>query len=306
MSHEPPDPFEESRKQLLVERDDLIAALRIDLEQAAKVAEQLRADLAIAEHARDTYDLDTQRLRKIEVELRTLLVTRVEAARLTEANRELAATECLLTATQAEWHADVERAMERIKELEATLTTISGIRDSLVGFQQFNWSEHACPLVAALDAAGFVGVGHKIAAPNCNTLVNAKLKSDFERDAAKAAHGQAIEAGLILQEQRDAAVSERDAAEAVQQTQEDRCRELISEADARAAAAVSEAKALTEKLELRGKAIRALCETADFPERFMARTAPGAAQRNLRLVIDEAKTTWPELFRNDEENANAK
>jgi hypothetical protein len=59
----------------------------------------------------------------------------------------------------------------RIAELESTLETISAIRDSIVGGQTINWSEHIYPLVAALDAAGFPGAGYEISRKNLGTLL---------------------------------------------------------------------------------------------------------------------------------------
>ena len=72
---------------------------------------------------------------------------------------------------------DDQRA--RIAALEATLTRISAIRDSIVGMQGFNFSEHAYPLVAALDEAGFKGAGYECAKANLGTLIE-------QREAAEA------------------------------------------------------------------------------------------------------------------------
>lgn len=62
-------------------------------------------------------------------------------------------------------------AADRIEALEATLTKISAIRDSIVGMQGFNFSEHAYPLVAALNEAGFPGAGYEISRKNLGTLI---------------------------------------------------------------------------------------------------------------------------------------
>ncbi len=66
--------------------------------------------------------------------------------------------------------------VDEITRLRAALEKISAIRDSIVGTQSFNWSEHAYPLVAALNAAGFEGVGYKIASANLGTLIE-QIKS---------------------------------------------------------------------------------------------------------------------------------
>ena len=57
------------------------------------------------------------------------------------------------------------------------LAKISEIRDSIVGQQGFNFSEHAYPLVAVLNAAGFKGAGYEISRRNLGTLID-------QRDAA--------------------------------------------------------------------------------------------------------------------------
>jgi hypothetical protein len=66
----------------------------------------------------------------------------------------------------------------RVAELEQSLTKISDIRDSIVGTQNINWSEHIYPLVATLDGAGFSGKGYEIARKNIGTLLdrNANLE----------------------------------------------------------------------------------------------------------------------------------
>lgn len=78
----------------------------------------------------------------------------------------------------------LDRALEytfaEIGALTEALTKISAIRDSMVGMQGFNFSEHGYPLVAALDGAGFKGAGYQIARENLGTLID-------QRDAAEAA-----------------------------------------------------------------------------------------------------------------------
>jgi len=45
-----------------------------------------------------------------------------------------------------------------LAKLKLTLHKINDIRNSIIGFQALNWSEHAYPLVAALNAAGIQGM----------------------------------------------------------------------------------------------------------------------------------------------------
>ncbi|HEY0800687.1 MAG TPA: hypothetical protein VGD54_07575, partial [Steroidobacteraceae bacterium] len=63
-------------------------------------------------------------------------------------------------------------------KLRDALTKINEIRNSIIGVQGFNFSEHAYPLVAILDAAGFKGLPYPEAKANLGTLLerNAKLK----------------------------------------------------------------------------------------------------------------------------------
>lgn len=60
----------------------------------------------------------------------------------------------------------------RAEVLEAALTKINSIRDSIIGFQNVGWSEHIYPLVAALGEAGFEGVGYDEARKNVRTLLD--------------------------------------------------------------------------------------------------------------------------------------
>ena len=65
---------------------------------------------------------------------------------------------------------NAEDVVELAELYQKTLQKISDIRDSMIGLQQLNWSEHIYPLVAALDEAGFKGAGYKIARENAGTM----------------------------------------------------------------------------------------------------------------------------------------
>lgn len=87
---------------------------------------------------------------------------------------------------------DVARAVDRemalrarVAELEAFGRKVSAIRDSIVGAQSFNWSEHAYPLVAALGEAGFEGVGYQIARENLGTLIDRAERAEAQVAAAR-------------------------------------------------------------------------------------------------------------------------
>ncbi|KOR22967.1 hypothetical protein [Burkholderia cenocepacia] len=47
---------------------------------------------------------------------------------------------------------------DEVAMLRNALTSINGIRNSIIGLHTLNWSEHVYPLVAALDSAGFEGM----------------------------------------------------------------------------------------------------------------------------------------------------
>jgi len=58
-----------------------------------------------------------------------------------------------------------------LNSMKTALSKISDIRDSIVGQQGFNFSEHAYPLVAVLGSVGFPGKGYEIARENLGTLI---------------------------------------------------------------------------------------------------------------------------------------
>lgn len=59
----------------------------------------------------------------------------------------------------------------RAAELEAVLSTINDIRNSIIGFQTVNFSEHVYPLVAALKRAGIEGTGYPQAREQFGTML---------------------------------------------------------------------------------------------------------------------------------------
>lgn len=55
---------------------------------------------------------------------------------------------------------------------EQALEGIDKIRNSIVGLQTINWSEHIYPLVALLDRAGYLGIGYPENRVNHGTLLD--------------------------------------------------------------------------------------------------------------------------------------
>jgi hypothetical protein len=88
------------------------------------------------------------------------------------------------------------------------LSKISDIRDSIVGQQGFNFSEHAYPLVAVLGSVGFEGKGYEISRENLGTLIEQRDRAEVERDKARAAHAVMAEAMHRMEGQRNEARDE--------------------------------------------------------------------------------------------------
>lgn len=55
-------------------------------------------------------------------------------------------------------HRFVAAAREALERVEKGLTEINEIRNSIIGHQNMNWSEHIYPLVAALNGMGVFGL----------------------------------------------------------------------------------------------------------------------------------------------------
>lgn len=86
------------------------------------------------------------------------------------------------------------RAAAEVERLKSALTKISGIRDSMIGCQKVNWSEHVYPLVAALDAAGFEGVSYEVARDQIGTLLERTNKAEAEVERLRASERRAYAA----------------------------------------------------------------------------------------------------------------
>lgn len=65
----------------------------------------------------------------------------------------------------------VRDTCRRAEKAEAALQKINAIRNSIVGFQAINWSEHIYPLVAALNEAGIEGQSYPEARKYAGNLV---------------------------------------------------------------------------------------------------------------------------------------
>jgi hypothetical protein len=99
-----------------------------------------------------------------------------------EALRDLAAMTRDTHDNNVTFNGLLERAEAEVERLRAALTKINGIRNSIVGVQGFNFSEHAYPLVAALNAAGFKGMPYPEARENVGTLIERATKAESEAE----------------------------------------------------------------------------------------------------------------------------
>jgi hypothetical protein len=73
-------------------------------------------------------------------------------------------------------------ATERVPSdrLMGALTKINDIRNSIIGCQTVNWSEHIYPLVAALEEAGIEGAGYPASRANVGTMLERTLAAENE------------------------------------------------------------------------------------------------------------------------------
>lgn len=68
---------------------------------------------------------------------------------------------------------------------DAALRKINTIRNSIIGLQSLNWSEHVYPLVAALDEAGYEGMEYPEARKYFGTLLERAVKAEDELAALR-------------------------------------------------------------------------------------------------------------------------
>lgn len=80
----------------------------------------------------------------------------------------------------AEVRAEYSQLKSELERAKITLEKINTIRNSIVGFQSINWSEHIYPLVAALDEAGIEGMDYPEAKQNFGTMLERTNKAEAE------------------------------------------------------------------------------------------------------------------------------
>lgn len=97
--------------------------------------------------------------------------------------------------------------LDEIERLRAFGEKVNVIRNSIIGLQKINWSEHIYPLVAALEAAGFPGEDYDTARARIGTLLertrvaerSTKLWKGLARRLLNRIKEQAIRATLAAQ-----------------------------------------------------------------------------------------------------------
>ena len=132
------------------------------------------------------------RARRVHGTRHTFISLGVDAGARLDGYRELGAqTAAALNERDAARRAQRDLEADRDR-LRAALGKINSIRNSIVGAQTVNWSEHVYPLVAALDEAGIAGLPYpearaKVAtlAEECDRLRAALAARDAELATAR-------------------------------------------------------------------------------------------------------------------------
>lgn len=160
----------------------------------------------------------------------------------------------------------IDRMATALAEQATALAKINDIRNSIIGLQAFNWSEHAYPLVAALNKAGIEGLEYPEARANVGTLLERANKAEAEVAEQAKLHAYFVQL-------------------AEQQHRED-------EAHAQAAeATVAELRAEVERLTgLNTRAFKNYTEAEMRTSKIAAeRDAARAALAPMRAVVDAAR-----------------
>lgn len=85
---------------------------------------------------------------------------------------------------------EVELIADFIERQEEALLKINDIRNSIVGLQTINWSEHIYPLVAALNEAGIQGLGYPKSQKKFGTMLERTIASEAQVAVLREALGK--------------------------------------------------------------------------------------------------------------------
>jgi len=81
---------------------------------------------------------------------------------------------------------EILRLRDRVAVLEAFGNTVNVIRNSIVGLQTINWSEHIYPLVAALNESGFEADSYDVACKEHGTMLERTVKAEARNEELEA------------------------------------------------------------------------------------------------------------------------
>lgn len=98
----------------------------------------------------------------------------------------LMTNELALAHTVQRLESAIAAALAAKERAENALLSINEIRNSIIGTQTMNWSEHVYPLVEALNGAGFEGMPYDEARGKFGTMLERTRKAESERDALAA------------------------------------------------------------------------------------------------------------------------
>lgn len=106
---------------------------------------------------------------------------------------------------------NIVKLTHQLAKARIALEGINAIRNSIVGLQAFNWSEHAYPLVALLDGIGCVGLEYDAARKFYGTLLerNQKLRHAVQKLCTWAVPPDRTDAS-IFQEWKDTVAQVRE------------------------------------------------------------------------------------------------
>ncbi len=79
-----------------------------------------------------------------------------------------------------------DAALSRAAAAESALAKVNEIRNSIIGLQKTNWSEHIYPLVAVLNAAGLQGMPYPEAFKNFGTMLERTNAAESTSSALRA------------------------------------------------------------------------------------------------------------------------
>jgi hypothetical protein len=103
---------------------------------------------------------------------------------------------------------------KRIAGLTGAMQTINAIRNSIIGAQTVNWSEHVYPLISALDGAGYRGLVYEEARASVRTTLERIAELEAEMKGASSAANNAYEYNKLLEATIDNLRSELKATQA--------------------------------------------------------------------------------------------